>query len=226
MTFVPIILNGRSNPFSPDYVVDAFKPLSPEGRPYPAIRAVGDITAGSADALKAFLQEHTFPDGTIIVLDSLGGDLEGGLRLGSFIRERKLNTIVGLAINLPSPQDPGEGDCMSACTFAFLGGIDRFIAAIPSGKTRFGLHRFYAAAPTINSQDALQIGQIRTAQILQYVTAMGADPSLIQEMIKAGPGQMNLMSEDQLVAFHLVTRVDVCRDQSGTLVCRLKDVAK
>jgi hypothetical protein len=146
------------------------------------------------------------------------------LRLGSFIRERRLNTIVGLVENIPSPQDLIVGDCLSACTFAFLGGIDRFIPYdITNGRTRFGLHRCFAATPTVNSQDAMQIGQIRTAQILQYVTAMGADPNLIQEMIKAGPGQMDLMSEDQLVALHVVTRVEVCGDQSGKLVCGLRD---
>jgi hypothetical protein len=225
MTFTAITLQGSANPFGPDFVTPFFQVLSPEGRPYPAISADGNITAGSADDLAAYLQGHPSPPGTILVINSLGGDLNGGLRLGSLIRQRRLSTIVGLGLPfLSPPQNPSMfGECMSACTFAFLGGVERYIASLGNQNTsRYGLHRFYATTPSTNADAAMQIGQIITADILQYITVMGADPRLIQEMVKAGPGQINLLTPDQLRSYRVVTHYDFCDEKSAGLQCTLR----
>ena len=60
-----------------------------EGR---VILASGQIEKLSADQFAEFTQ--TYPAQTVVVLQSLGGDLIGGLRLGQAIRARGFNTYL------------------------------------------------------------------------------------------------------------------------------------
>jgi hypothetical protein len=76
---------------------------------------------------------------------SHGGSLIGGIKLGEFIRKRKLSTTVGRTV----PGDPpskhyyvrGDGVCVSACAIAFIGGVERY-----ANEKVLGIHQFYQEA--------------------------------------------------------------------------------
>src|SRR5215470_18612199 len=66
-----------------------------------------------------------------VAFSSDGGSLVAGLRIGEAIRRKKFSTIV-----------PDGRRCASACAFAWLGGVERFIGA----DARIGFHAACNAA--------------------------------------------------------------------------------
>lgn len=65
---------------------------------------------------------------TFVFLNSPGGDLWTGLRVGRMLAERKIKTVIG-------------GRCNSACALMFLGGTERTFADIaPGTATSIGIH--------------------------------------------------------------------------------------
>lgn len=65
---------------------------------------------------------------TIVFLDSPGGDLWTGLRVGRLIADKKMKTIIG-------------GRCVSACSLMFLGGTERTFSDVAAGSaTSIGIH--------------------------------------------------------------------------------------
>ena len=92
---------------------------------------------------------------TIVVLNSGGGNLAAGLRMGVIIRQQKMWTQVGSQLPLMIPQNenipaksvpyiaepaspPFPGECDSACTLAFMGGTHRTIGY----ASNYGVHQF------------------------------------------------------------------------------------
>jgi hypothetical protein len=68
----------------------------------------------------------------------------------------------------------------------------------------YGVHRFYNSG-TKPDPDALDKGQIVTVIIFDFVREMGADPNLINEMIKAGGKDMNVLPDDKLASLRVNT---------------------
>lgn len=83
----------------------------------------GPIAFGVTDAVEKALDAN--PTVTTIRLNSSGGRVDEGRRLGRLIASRRLTTVT-------------TDSCLSACTFAFLGGKRRLIAK----DARLGFHRY------------------------------------------------------------------------------------
>jgi hypothetical protein len=81
-----------------------------------------------------------------VAFNSDGGSLATGLRIGETIRRKGFSTIV-----------PDGGRCASACAFAWLGGIERFLGT----DARIGFHA--ASNPA----------SLRESGILPYLTKIG-----------------------------------------------------
>ncbi len=171
--------------------------------------------AGTTDDFRAFLQANPLPAGTPVYLSSGGGNVLGGLKLGQLIRERRFDTVIGRFDETAMSEVPGAdltkptvfgahsiraSACMSACTFAFLGGIDRRVHS----SDLYGVHRMYSDKVTDPDQ-AMAIAQILTAEVLSYVRSMGADPGLIEDMVKEGKTSVLGLSTERLVALRVVT---------------------
>src|SRR5712691_8042495 len=138
------------------------------------IYASGVIDADAAARLKTYIDENKILARSSLVLHSPGGSLIGGMKLGQTIRDAGLHTHVG--------QDSGDphksmqpGQCYSACTLAFVGGKFRWI----DSASMYGVHRFNFTAKI--SQD-IDVTQILSASIVQYIRDMGVDPYLFSEM--------------------------------------------
>ena len=151
----------------------------------------GLIDQGTADKLQQFLTDHNVPYSSNLHLNSNGGNLAEGIKLGRLIRRSQLFTYVGRSGDKLFDSKPGE--CYSACALAFLGGLFRF----NHKGSLYGVHRFYSASTgeTISSDTA----QIISAAIVGYIQEMQVNPSLFSFMTEAGSDEIKLVPDkDQL----------------------------
>jgi hypothetical protein len=167
--------------------------FTPEPPPLPffstmwTIYADGKIDYDAGQRLDKLISDNHIPDHSEVMLNSPGGSLLGGIRLGEVIRQHDLITYV-------EKGDKSPGICLSACSLAFLGGHFRYI----SKQSVYGVHRFYGQ--DLNSDEA----QIISARVMQYIRDMGVDQALFTEMTKAGSNDVIRLSPEQLSALHVV----------------------
>jgi hypothetical protein len=181
------------------------------------VYASGDITSDTAEKFKTFVRSKNLIPGATVILDSAGGSLLGGMRLGDAIRDARFNTDIGTR-GPPQSVSIGEdakvamramgwdlnppkklpGACFSACALAYLGGVHRYLS---SGST-YGVHRFTAGTPTKNDLDA---AQIISAMVVQYIAKMGVDAALFGRMSEAGPTSIRVLNRDELFALRVAT---------------------
>ena len=104
------------------------------------------------------------PQGTWVALSSPGGSLVGGLKLGLLIREMGLNTTI-------SATDYSPPNCLSACAYAFAGGISRHLGE----GSQYGIHQFKGTEKAIGDGESQKI----SATIANYLDQMGVDRHLL-----------------------------------------------
>jgi hypothetical protein len=102
---------------------------------------------------------------------------------------------VGKAGSRTSSGEPGQ--CFSACSLAFLGGVYRYV---PSGSA-LGVHRAWTAARSDRDFDG---GQIVAARISSYLKEMGIDSELFNLMVSAGKDQIRVLTDEELRTLHVV----------------------
>jgi hypothetical protein len=126
------------------------------------ILALGQIDKDSPKQFKSFAQD--FPRGTWVAISSPGGNLVGGMQLGLAIREMGFNTTIGNT-------DFSPPDCLSACAYAFAGGVSRKLTP----GSRYGLHQFRGTDQAISAEDTQKI----SATLAKYLDTMGVDRRLL-----------------------------------------------
>ena len=84
------------------------------------------MTVGSDERLKQFLLKNNVPNWSLLFLNSPGGNLLAGMKLGKVIRKWELFTHIGKASKNGEHFESDPGECYSACALAFLGGEYRF----------------------------------------------------------------------------------------------------
>lgn len=159
------------------------------------IYADGVIDAEAPNRLKVFLDENNIPEHSSIIFNSLGGSLMAGIDLGRVIREAGLFTYIG--------QDDGgalkrkAGGCFSACALAFLGGQYRWI----DSSSSYGVHRF---SFTKEISQGVDVTQILSALVTQYIREMDVNPELFSLMTLAGSDSIIVLSQKQLKDYKVV----------------------
>jgi hypothetical protein len=141
----------------------------------------GRIDAGAPERLTSALDGI---NGRIAIwLNSPGGNLFAGMQLGRVIRKHSASThIIDSRTLLP-------GECYSACSLAFLGGIDRF----NDNGGRYGVHRTsLRGGPRTGDPD---LDQDLSSAIRAYIREMGVDARLLDLWVKARPDEMYVLSE-------------------------------
>lgn len=126
-----------------------------------------------------------------VTFDSPGGNIASAIEHGRMIRALKLNTIQVRAAR-----------CMSACSLAFLGGVNR--GAEPGS---IGVHRS-SFAPSSYSGDAQQaVADIQavTAEVVAYISEMGADPTLLKIAYSYDAADMRYLSASEMELFRVTT---------------------
>jgi hypothetical protein len=168
------------------YKHDHFAPL---GMDFRLIDATGPFVKGTAAEFRLFVEQNKIKDGAVVVLESNGGSVAEALSMGHMIRQMGFDTEV-------------NSHCFSSCTLAFLGGVRRNVRGV---KPEFGVHRVSTNPPLDDPAQALDMGQIAIAQIVEYSASMGVDPSFVTALTAAGPDQINLLSHDQLLKYKIVS---------------------
>ena len=130
-----------------------------------------------------------------LILDSPGGLISEGLKLGHFFYDTKIATFVFT----------GGIGCHSACALAFLGGRDaatgKRLRVMMSGA-RLGFHQFGAKfdpAKTYRQQDmstVVEDSQRVIDGIIGYLHAIGEDLAFLPLMLRAPHEAITLVSDD------------------------------
>jgi hypothetical protein len=161
------------------------------------IQATGVITQDTPTAFEAFLRTSKFTAG-VVRLNSEGGGVGAAVTLGEIFRARGFATEVGSSkLNLESVPTAGSengytktpGVCVSACAFAFLGGIDRTL----DPDSKLGFHRAFFGTGKPTANDAQEL----IAALLLYIVNMGVDARLIVLATEASPNELRLIRSDE-----------------------------
>lgn len=174
--------------------------------PFPALAAVttrssdegstdifitGEITGETTLQVKQAIRQSS-GRGTVY-FDTNGGDLVDGIELGREIRRSGFATDVGRRTGGAAV---APGICHSVCTLSYAGGNYRYLQQ----GSQLGVHRFYRN--NAGTQD-LDVGQVMSAAITAYLEEMGVSTDLFDIMVKAGRGQMLILSRDQIQSLRL-----------------------
>lgn len=168
------------------------------------IFADGAVCSDTDQTFQKYLAQHPPNPNTILVLNSGGGDLDAGMRMGVIVRQQKLWTEVGslLPVVIPispnvKPQSmpylsepvapPFAGGCYSACNFIFMGGIHRNM----SFGSNFGVHQFESEGPGAQDPNLQDITERISAQIVSFLNQMGVSPNWLVYMVQKRGSTLN-----------------------------------
>lgn len=131
------------------------------------------------NSLKEFgKRASTLTSGTTVLLNSTGGDLSTGIRLGQLIRSLRFNTRVGQISEKDNVTTLEAASCYSSCAFAFLGGVVRQV----SEESKYGFYPLYSIQKTTGKLDDKALKNA-LANIGQYFNQMGIDIQLLKMII-------------------------------------------
>ena len=153
------------------------------------ILAQGTITQDTPRQLEAVLRAQKFKPR--IFFHSPGGNLIAGMELGNIIRRLRFDTYVGgpyenvFQLGQPPKIIITTGVCLSACAYAFLGGVSRELNA----GGQYGVHQFSGSTKDLGQSAA----QVATAAVAQYLDEMGVDRRLLDIASITAPGSVQII---------------------------------
>ena len=165
-----------------------------------AVQLKGRIDDGDTYELQVYIASLAKKPNVVVYLNSTGGNLREGMRLGRFFFQNKIETVV-----------ESKTQCASACALAFLGGRD------DSGKPRrtkastggVGFHSFSREFDKDKNYSAddlktvVQMTQSQVAVVAEYLKAVNADLDLLRIMLRAAANEMNYLSNDDALAVNI-----------------------
>lgn len=151
------------------------------------------------DDLSLFLKAVSDHRASAIMFNSGGGNVYKAIELGKLIRALRLGTI-----------QPRGMDCSSACSLAFLGGTIRLAEA-----GSIGVHKSsFNNSTNMNAHDAVASIQKATADIMGYITEMGADANLLQLALQYDSDDMRYLSLKEMKNYKVVTEQEATQPSS------------
>ncbi|MGV1758124.1 SH3 domain-containing protein [Rhizobium sp. A22-96] len=157
-----------------------------DGRRYILVKGSFD----SGDDLSKFGKAVKSYRANSVTFDSPGGNVSKALELGRMIRSLGLTTV---AVRVQ--------ECSSACSLAFLGGVVRFADA-----GSIGVHKTsFADTKGMRVEDAVAAVQAITADVISYMTDMGADPGLLKLSLKYDSDDMRYLSASEMKQYSVTT---------------------
>ncbi|MEF2073850.1 ATP-dependent Clp protease proteolytic subunit [Consotaella aegiceratis] len=159
-----------------------------------AATLIGRIDVGTAEAFRAFLDDHQ-DDVASLHIHSPGGSVVDAIAMARLVREKGLDTVV-----------PDDGYCASACPLLFAGGVARSAGT----DSWIGVHQVYALSPS-GAEPAPDVGrsisevQGTIAECQQLLLDMGVKPDLWIKAMLTPPEALYVLTEDELHDYGLVT---------------------
>lgn len=144
----------------------------------------GSYGMGSDQAVRRMLEQN--PKVREVVLSGPGGRMGAGFEISRMIRSRRLATRV-------------ETGCASACTIAFLGGVDRSIA--PGAK--LGFHQ--ASFPGMSADDMFEANR----DMKRFLTmSAGIAPDFAQRVLDTPGDSIWVPTPEELLAARVIRRLN------------------
>ena len=165
----------------------------------PCVLATGEIEKDTAGQFRTFIKQADIHAGATVVFDSPGGMLLESLALGRAIREAGLYTAIGRYDRATGEFTTGA-QCVSACAYAFLGGLQREVGA----KARIGVHQFAALPGEPDSLDASD-AQALMGLISAYLNRMVGKSELLVLAAETPPTDAHWLSSRELRNCAVVT---------------------
>jgi hypothetical protein len=146
----------------------------------------GEILAGDRQkvGLLAIVADNTRRYISTVVLNSPGGSLEEAIELATYVKSRKITTIV-----------PKDARCASACFIVFSAGHQKFA----NTNARIGVHGVSEAGLETGAAKSATVGMARIANALGDVP-----PAIVGKMVLTPPNQMAWLSPDELRSMNVV----------------------
>jgi hypothetical protein len=167
-----------------------------------AILLKGRIDDGDTFELQVYIANLPKKPTLVVYLDSPGGNLREGMRLGRFFHQAKIETVV-----------EAKTRCTSACALAFLGGRDNVTGKLKRTKSTTGAVGFHSFSREFDkdrsytAQDlayVLQRTQTEIFGVAEYLRAIGSDPDVLRVMLRAPANDMNFISNDDAIALGIL----------------------
>jgi hypothetical protein len=159
------------------------------------VLATGEIERDSGKQLADFVRQNQVPAGATVVLQSDGGNLLGGLALGSAIRAAKLATDVEM-FDARSGEFRAGGLCASACAYAFVGGIHRSVG----NGCKLGVHQL-AGPPSEPWNLSVSDSQWLLSLVAAHLDRMGVDMGVMVLALRTSPQDMHWLSPVELARY-------------------------
>ncbi|WP_423823279.1 hypothetical protein V5738_04830 [Salinisphaera sp. SPP-AMP-43] len=141
----------------------------------------GEITSGDH-----FDFDH-INDKPLVILNSVGGNMETAMALGRELRKADARAIVRKT-----------EVCISACVFVFAGAVDRTVFG------RIGIHRPYPTRTGDETQEqAQQEFKQMKSKSQRYLEQMNISVSLLNEMIRVPSSRVHYLSDGELAKLGL-----------------------
>jgi hypothetical protein len=169
------------------------------------ISAEGEITPDTPATFEKFLTTATIFKNQRIALNSPGGSVLAGMKLGAIIRQRGFLTAVARSSKDGSFSSLAPGVCASSCVFALAGGTERSVVA----PSRVGVHQisidfqsmYKTSAVSVEDLDqSFAISQTAIGLAISYFLEMAIDPSIVTMMTTKAPTEIKWLSDAELTS--------------------------
>ena len=153
----------------------------------PGLRLSGGIAPGDGERIADTLRARR---PAVVALDSPGGSVFDALAVGRALREIGADTVL---------EDGAV--CLSACPYAFAGGVARLV-----GEARLGVHQHSfgesTVLPAFLAVEDIQRGQ---AAVLEHLGAMGVDLRLMGPAMATPADEIYILTPEELREWDVVT---------------------
>lgn len=158
------------------------------------IVAKGEIEIDTAKDFRRFYQRERPARGTVVLLNSEGGNVMQALALGEMIRKAGLSTRVHA---VDAQTGDGRGVYASACVYAFMGGVQRSVGE----GSRLGVHQLHLRAGELSAADS----QFLVSLIAEHILTLGGGMDILLTALNTPSHSMHWLSSSELRRFSVVT---------------------
>src|SRR5215831_16624851 len=158
--------------------------LTPQNGDTPAVVAVQGVLRD--EDIGEFRFKVAKLSTAVVTLESDGGSLLAGIRIGEFIRLRGFVTVV-----------PNGARCASACAIAWLGGAQRFMGE----QSLIGFHAAYRKETTGASESGMG-----NAVLGAYLNSIGLSEAAVAYVTMAAPNSMTWLTLEEAAKYGIDVR--------------------
>lgn len=170
------------------------------------LAAEGRITETTADDFRRAVKGRR---NVLIRLNSNGGNALGGMALGFAFRDMNASVVIGSTgfnkVSGFTQDEEKTGTCVSACAFAFMGGLYR-----SASDNELGVHRVFLNDPDSlipnDNDNMLREGQMISALIVGYMQEMGIKPDIFSAIAQTDRDAIRYLTTTEMAEWGILNR--------------------